>query len=80
MLANMTQTSIRVSPGNRDALAGIARDELGGVSLDEALRIVLFEHRTAAALARLAADPAALEDYRDEAQELAETDVQVSEW
>lgn len=76
----MTQTSIRVSPDNRDTLAGIARDELGGATLDEALRIVLFEHQTRAAMARLKADPAALQEYRDEAQQLAEVDVQVIEW
>ena len=40
------QTSIRVTAANRDALARIAERELGGVSLDEALRVVLFEHQT----------------------------------
>lgn len=74
------QTTVRVSATNRDALSAIARDELGGVSLDEALRVVLFEHRTAAAVARLAADTAALADYQDEAAELAEADVAVSQW
>lgn len=76
----MTQTSIRVSPDNRDKLAGIARDELGGASLDEALRKVLFEHQTRAAIARLEADPEALQDYRYEAQQLAENDTDVVEW
>jgi len=33
---------MRVDASNRDALARIAATELGGVSLDEALRIVLF--------------------------------------
>jgi hypothetical protein len=37
---------MRVTTENRDALAQIAGGELGGVSLDEALRIVLFEHQT----------------------------------
>lgn len=35
---------MRVTPGNRDALARVAETELGGVSLDEALRILLPEH------------------------------------
>lgn len=73
------QTSMRVSAENRDALAKIAEDELGGASLDEALRVVLFEHQTHAALARLAADPAMADDYLSEAQELADVDVAVKE-
>lgn len=73
-------TSMRVSVPARDELARVAEDELGGVSLDEALQIVLFEHRTATALARLAADPQALDGYRAEAGELADVDVEVSEW
>jgi ribosomal protein L12E/L44/L45/RPP1/RPP2 len=71
------QTSMRVSVEVRDALARIASDELGGVSLDEALRIILFQHQTAAAIARLEADPEALADYQREAQEWAELDVRV---
>jgi hypothetical protein len=47
----------RVSVPTRDALARVAEDELGGVSLDEALQIVLFEHQTTKALVRMAADP-----------------------
>jgi hypothetical protein len=70
------QTSIRVEEATRDELARIAR-ELGGVSLDEALRVVLFRHRTMQAVERLAADPAALADYRAEAHDLAEADVSV---
>jgi ribosomal protein L12E/L44/L45/RPP1/RPP2 len=71
------QTSMRVSVEARDALARIAADELGGVSLDEALRIILCQHETAAAVARLEADPEALADYQREAQEWAELDVRV---
>lgn len=74
------QTTVRVSKENRDSLARIAEQELGGVSLDEALRVVLFEHETATALARLAADPEAMADYRDEAEEIAEADVEVRDW
>lgn len=73
------QTSMRVTPENRDTLAQIAATELGGVSLDEALRVVLFEHRSRAALARLAADPAAADSYLVESTQLAETDVAVDE-
>jgi hypothetical protein len=78
--AHDVQTTMRVSVPTRDALARIAQDELGGVSLDEALRIVLFEHQTATALARLAADPAASDEYRREAAAIAEADVSVEEW
>ena len=38
------QTSMRVSAQNRDQLAKIANEEMGGVSLDEALRVALFQH------------------------------------
>jgi len=79
MLAGM-HTTMRVSMPTRDALAKIAEDELGGVSLDEALQVVLFEHRTATALARLAAEPDALDEYRTEAAELAEVDVDGIDW
>lgn len=74
------QTTMRVSAPNRDALARIAEQELGGVSLNEALRIVLFERDTAAALMRLSADEAAREDYAREASSLADVDVAVREW
>lgn len=68
---------MRVSVEARDALARIAADEMGGVSLDEALRVILFQHQAAVAVARLEADPEALADYRREAQEWAELDVRV---
>jgi hypothetical protein len=70
---------MRVTVSNRDALARIAETELGGVSLDEALRIVLFEHATRVALAKLAADPTAAGGYATEAASLAETDTAVTE-
>ncbi|MBA3293171.1 MAG: hypothetical protein H0T40_05380 [Geodermatophilaceae bacterium] len=73
------QTSIRVAADTRDALARIAATELGGASLDEALRIILFEHQTRIALSRLAADPVMHADYLREAAELAEVDVTVRE-
>lgn len=69
---------MRVTPENRDGLARIAANELGGVSLDEALKVVLFEHHARAALAALAADPAAA-GYLAEGTELAEVDVPVEE-
>jgi hypothetical protein len=72
----MRQTSMRVTPKNRDALARIAAEELGGISLDEALRVLVFEHDSLVALARLRADPAALADYQEEARMLAESDVE----
>lgn len=73
------QTSMRLARENRDALARIAADELGGVSLDEALRIVLFEHQSRAALARLVADHAAVDSYVRESAQLAEVDARVVE-
>lgn len=73
------QTSMRVTRENRDALARIASAELGGVSLDEALRVVLFEHQSRAALARLNADPDAAASYLTEVAQLAEVDVAVKE-
>ncbi|MDA8262196.1 MAG: hypothetical protein M0Z47_05120 [Actinomycetota bacterium] len=68
-----------MTPENRDALAQIASTELGGVSLDEALRVVLFEHRSRAALARLAAAPDAADSYLVESAQLAEVDAAVEE-
>ena len=73
------QTSMRVTPENRDTLARIAATELGGVSLDEALRVVLFEHLSRTALARLAADPAAADSYLAESTQLADVDITVQE-
>lgn len=72
-------TTMRVSVPTRDALAEIAEVELGGVSLDEALSMVLFEHRTALAIARLA-DSGELAEYQAEALSLAEVEVETSEW
>lgn len=71
------QTSIRVTAENRDALADLARDELGGATLDRALEVLLFEHRTMVAFARLAASPAESADYLAESRRLAEVDVAV---
>lgn len=65
-------TSMRVSPTSRDRLAAIAHDELGGVTLDTALSIILFERDSAQSVARLIADPDALADYQREAIELAD--------
>lgn len=73
------QTSMRIARENRDALARIATEELGGVSMDEALGILLFEHRSRAALARLASGQDAAHSYLQEGAQLAETDVQVTE-
>jgi hypothetical protein len=70
----------RVSVPTRDALARVAEDELGGVSLDEALQIVLFEHQTTKALVRLAADPLAMDEYRAESASIAEADVALGDW
>ena len=60
-------------------MARIAAVELGGVTLDEALAVVLFEHQSRVALARLAADSEAAGSYLAESAELAEVDVAVEE-
>lgn len=73
------QTSMRITVATRNALARIAAEELGGVSLEEALRVVLFEHQSRTALARLAADPAAAGSYLAESAALAEIDTPVRE-
>ncbi|GAA1376103.1 hypothetical protein GCM10009661_43780 [Catellatospora chokoriensis] len=70
---------MRVSPENRDALARIAADELGGASLDEALRVLIWQHQAMAAVARLEADSEALAEYQAEAREWAELDTAVVE-
>jgi hypothetical protein len=66
------RTLMGVSVRTRDALAKVAVDEFGAVSLDEALQVVLFEHWTLTALSRLAAEPDGLEEYRAEADHVAE--------
>jgi len=73
------QTSMRVTAANRDALARIAAAELNGATLDEALRVVLFEHECRAAVARLGADQDAADSYAGEAGLLADVDVPVRE-
>jgi hypothetical protein len=70
---------MRVAVSTRDTLARIATEELGGVSLNEALATVLFEHESRLALARLASDPDELDSYRREATELADVDITVDE-
>ncbi|GAA2013745.1 hypothetical protein GCM10009839_05750 [Catenulispora yoronensis] len=66
---------MKVTTRNRDRLAAIATSELGGASLDGALEVLLFEHESFAALARLSEDE--LAGMRAEAEELAEADVAV---
>jgi hypothetical protein len=41
---------------------------------------VLFEHASAAAIARLAADPEALGEYRAETESLEAVDTEIAEW
>lgn len=70
---------MRIDQANRDALARIAAEELGGASLDETVRVLLFEHETIKAVARLKADPEALADWQREAHEWVELDTAVTE-
>lgn len=78
MYSPSMQTSMRVSAETRDALAEIAVQE-GGVTLDEALRILIFERETQAAYARLMADPQAYQEHLRENRDLAEVDVAITE-
>lgn len=73
------QTSMRVKTENRDALAHIASNELGGATLDEALAVLLFEHLSRRALARLATDPEVAASYLAESADLSEIDVTVKD-
>ncbi|NUP50962.1 MAG: hypothetical protein HOW97_27170 [Catenulispora sp.] len=68
-------TTMKVTTRNRDRLAAIAASELGGASLDSALEMLLFEHESFAALARLS--PEQLAEMQAEAGEIAEADVAV---
>ena len=71
-----TSTSIRVYKDSRDQLAEIAK-ELGGVSLDEALRTVLWQRKALQDIRRLEENPEELADYRDEAGRWAEDESSV---
>jgi hypothetical protein len=73
------KTTISVSRETRDQLARIAEDELHGVSMDQALKIILFQHQSARDIARLGADPQALADYQNDMAGLAEADLAVRE-
>ncbi|MGQ0624519.1 MAG: hypothetical protein ACT4PP_07700 [Sporichthyaceae bacterium] len=69
------QTSMRIRVETRDALAEVAEQELGGVTLDEALETVLFERRVQRQYATLMADPQAYAEHLAENAALAEVDV-----
>lgn len=73
------QTSMRVTQDSRDRLARIAEFELGGSTLEDALRVLLFEHESRLALVRLADDPEMAQDYLVESRELADIDIEVGE-
>jgi hypothetical protein len=62
-------TTIRVDISARDRLARIADEEFHGVSLGEALGLLIDEHEmylAHAAYARLRSDPAAWDEYQVE--------------
>lgn len=71
----MATTTMKISTQNRDRLAAIASAELNGASLDSALEVLLFEHESFAALARLS--PEQVAEMRAEAEAIAEIDVEV---
>jgi hypothetical protein len=65
-------TTIKVETDVRDALARVATDDLGSVTLNAALAHLLTEHRKAAILAayaRLEVDPSAWSEYESELAE-----------
>ena len=68
------QTTVRVSVETRDRLAHIAAEDLGGSSLEQALKAVLFQYESLKAIAALERDPDVLVDYQHEAKEWAELD------
>lgn len=78
-LVRAMKTSISVSQGTRDHLARIVQREMPGVSMDEALKLILFQHETNRDIARLEADPEALANYQAEMTGLAEPDQVVRE-
>ncbi|SFE65322.1 hypothetical protein SAMN04487819_12048 [Actinopolyspora alba] len=71
------RTNVRIDSATRERLARIAERDYGGVSLDETVARLAFEHESFAALARLPGEE--LREYRDEQHALAETDVAVSD-
>ena len=72
-------TTMRISARNRDALLAVMNEHDDATTLDEALRIVLFEWESYQAMARLAADPRALGSYRAETRALAESAIDLDE-
>lgn len=72
-------TTMRISARNRDALLAVIAEHDDATTLDEALRIVLFEWESYQVMARIAADPGALADVRDEAVLLSEGTLDIDE-
>jgi hypothetical protein len=70
-------TTMRISSRNRDALLGVVAEHEDAATLDEALRIVLFEWESYRAMARLATDRAGMAHYQTEARGLGEGNVTV---
>jgi hypothetical protein len=66
------KTSISVSRDTRDHLARVAREEMDGISMDEALKIILFEREAERQAAALKADPDALAEYQHAMRGLSE--------
>jgi hypothetical protein len=72
-------TTMRISARNRDALLEVIAEHDDAATLDEALRIVLFEWAGYRSMAELAADPEALAAYDAETRALAECAVTVDD-
>jgi hypothetical protein len=83
MLISMTATTMRVSTRTRDTIMAIAREDYGGVTVDEALRRLAREHwqrRAIAAVARYRDDdPAGWSDHLDEMGDLERLDEPVTD-
>lgn len=72
-------TTMRISARNRDALLQVIVEHGDADTLDEALRIVLFEWEGYRAMARIGADPRAVAGYQAEARAFAEGTVAVDD-
>lgn len=72
----MSQTTIRVSDAQRDALARVAAERRE--TMAEALARLIWEHDCVESLARLERDPEALADYEAETDELGDAATEVT--
>jgi hypothetical protein len=79
----MSTTMIRVSKRTRDVIGVIAREDYGGVTLDEALERLAREHWQQRAIGAMdqyrSENPAAWRDYLTEADGIGRLDHEITE-